>query len=240
MVPNTKYIIDLEEGILKRYDLASQKNTRTALDSTFYPQLMEDGTIKEAKYNFHEIVSSDMVITNVGLDENGHKRIKLLIFLLFKTKLVIMRYIYYPDHFESNTTEGQNISFKRDSKDILVLDHVDSNNKNSLKFLSLKDVRVRGNYMFLVDEGLNMVLRYDINFIRTQQGESAWNIKSVRLLDLLQGEGKVKDEIYFNKPCSVAADDNFIYVVDGGNGCIKKYSEAFDYISTIRNGNFVD
>jgi hypothetical protein len=53
--------------------------------------------------------------------------------------------------------------------------------------LELKDVRVRGNYMYLVDEKLNMVLRYDIEFIRTQQGVSAWNKKSIRLLDILQG-----------------------------------------------------
>lgn len=240
MVPNTKYIIDIEEGILRRYDLASQKNTRTALDSTFYPQVMDDGTIKQPKYNFHEIVGSEMVITNVGLDEEGNKRVKLLIFLLFKTKLVVLRYIYYPDNFASNAKHGMDIDFRRNSKDILVLDRVDANNKNSLKFLSLKDICVRGNYLFLVDEKLNMVLRYDISYIRSQQGEAAWNEKSIRLLDNLQGEGKVKDEIYFNKPCSIAADDNFIYVADGGNGCIKKYSESFDYVSTIKNGNFTE
>lgn len=240
LIPNTKYILDLGEGVLKRYDLASQKNTKTALDPTFYPQVMDDGSIIEPKYNFHEIVGSEMIITNVGIDENGFKRVKLLIFLLFKTQLLILRYIYYPDDFKANELYGNDISFKHDSKDILVLDHVDANNKNSLKFLSLKDVRIRGNYMYLVDEKLNMVLRYDISFLREQQGEAAWNIKSIRLLDNLQGEGKVRDEIYFNAPCSIAADDDFIYVADGGNGCIKKYSEAFDYISTIKNGNFTE
>lgn len=239
-IPNTKYILDLQEGILKRYDLASQKNTRTALDPTFYPQVMDDGTIREAKYNFHDIVGSEMIITNVGLDKNGFKRVKLLIFLLFKTKLIILRYIYYPENFEANKLYGSDIDFREGSKDILVLDRVDSNNKNSLEFLSLKDIRVRGNYLFLVDEKLNMVLRYDITYLRTQQGENAWNIKAVRLLDNLQGEGEIKDEIYFNRPRSIAADDNFIYVADSGNGCIKKYTSSFDYVSTIKNGNFTE
>ena len=240
MIPNTKFNLDLEEGILKRYDLASQKNTKTALDSTFYPQVLEDGTVVEAKYNFHDIKGSEMIVTNVGLDEDGDKRVKLLIFLLFKDKLLIMRYVYYPDNFAANGKKSKEISFKRNSKDILVLDRVDANNKNSLKFLSLKDLRIRGNYLFLVDENLNMVLRYDISFLRSQQGEASWNVKSIRLLDNLQGEGEAKDEIYFNKPCSIAADDNFIYVADGGNGCIKKYSESFEYITTHKNGNFTD
>ena len=57
-------------------------------------------------------------------------------------------------------------------------------------------------------------------------------------MDSLQGEGKASSAIFFNAPCSICADDDFIYVADRGNGCIKKYSAAFDYLSTIRNGNF--
>lgn len=240
MIPNTKFILDLDNGVLKRYNLNNQKNTKTALDPTFYPQLMEDGTITEPKYNFHDIVGSEMIITNVGFDEHGFKRVKLLIFLLFKTKLLVIRYIYYPENFEANALYGNDIDFRYESDDILVMDHVDSNNKNSLKFLSLRDIRIRGNYMYLVDEKLDMVLRYDISFLREQQGHASWNSKSIRLLDLLQGEGKAKDEIYFNSPCSIAANDDFIYVADAGNGCIKKYSNSFDYISTIKNGNFTE
>ena len=37
-VPNTKYVIDLEYGKLKRYNMAAQKQTKTALDPTFYSQ----------------------------------------------------------------------------------------------------------------------------------------------------------------------------------------------------------
>jgi hypothetical protein len=41
--------------------------------------------------------------------------------------------------------------------------------------------------MYVVDEKLNMVLRYDIEFIRTQQGVSSWDKRSIRMLDILQG-----------------------------------------------------
>lgn len=77
-----------------------------------------------------------------------------------------MRYVYYPNDFYCNQWLSEDISFKEDSRDIIVLDTVDPSNKNSLNFLGIKDIRVHGNYMYLVDETLNMVLRYDISFLR--------------------------------------------------------------------------
>lgn len=90
---------------------------------------MEDGTIIEPKYNFDEIVATDAVITDVGMQEivvsqdevkpfiNGVelktgeeirkvKRIRLLLFLAFKNKITIIRYIYYPDDFYVNAWLG--------------------------------------------------------------------------------------------------------------------------------------
>lgn len=267
-IPKVKYNISLEEGKIKRYDFADQKKTVTALDSTFYPQVLEDGTRTVPKYNFHDIVNTEIVITDVGMHdilvtkdsvkewlgteeeaekeiEKGNdirsvKRVRCLIFIALKTQVLVMRYIYYPNDFYCNKWLGDGIDFTDGSRDILVLKTVDPANKNSLNFLQLADIRINGNYMYLVDEKLNMVLRYDIGFLRTQQGLSGWNVKNIRKLDCLQGEGTIRDDIYFQAPCSIAADDDFIYVADRGNGCIKKYSSTFDYISTIRNGNFVE
>lgn len=262
-IPNVEYSIEFDTGNLKRYDLSSQKKTITALDPTFYPQVYDDGTRTEPKFNFHDIVNAEIIVTDVGMQEiivssdgikpryvqedlkEGEevrkvKRVRMLMFIAFKTKVVVMRYIYYPDDFYCNKWLGEDISFKDDSKDIIVLETVDPANKNSLNFLGIKDIRVYNNYMYLVDEKLNMVLRYDIEFLRNNQGVSSWNVKNIRLLDCLQGEGTIRDDIYFKAPCSICADDKFIYVADRGNGCIKKYSESFDYITTIRNGNFVE
>jgi hypothetical protein len=152
---------------------------------------LEDGTRTTPLYNFNEIVGADMIITDVGMQDilvsdtkikpryanetaaageeiRTVKRIRLLIFLAFKTKVIVMRYIYYPDDFYVNNALGGGIDFRETSKDILTLETVDPANKNSLKFLGLKDVRIRGNYLYVVDEKLNMVLRYDIEYIRTQ------------------------------------------------------------------------
>lgn len=271
MIPKVKYVLDLEYGKLKRYNLSAQTNTKTALDPTFYHQELEDGTFTEPKYPLDDLVATDAIITDVGSqkivvsetsvkaltedyklangEENEYellegeeirtvKRVRVLMFLAFKKKIVVLRYIYYPDDFYVNYWLGSDINFNDDSLDIIELDVVDPSNKNSLEFLQIKDVRVNGNYMYVVDEKLNMVLRYNIEFIRTQQGVSAWDKRSIRLMDALQGEGSASSPIYFNKPCSVCADDEFVYVADRGNGCIKKYSASFDYLATIRNGTF--
>lgn len=257
MIPNVKYVLDLDYGKLKRYNLSAQTNTKTALDPTFYQQILEDGTVIDAQYPFDDIVATEAIITDVGMQDivitddevkeykdgmTGErkkvKRVRLLLFLLFKTKLVILRYVYYPDDFYANYWLGSDINFQKGSYDLIEFENVDPANKNSLHFLQLSDVRIHGNYMYLVDEKLNMVMRYNIEFIRTQQGVAAWNKKNIRLMDSLQGEGKVSSQIYFNAPCSICADDEHIYVADRGNGCIKKYSAGFDYLATIRNGNF--
>ena len=262
-VPNVENKINYTQGNMKRYDLSSQKKTVTALDPTFYPQVLDDGTKTTPKFNFNDIVNAEILITEVGMQEiviNSEgikprystdeikkgdevkvvKRVRALIFIAFKTKVVVIRYVYYPDDFYCNQWLGEDISWNDGTKDIITLETVDPSNKNSLQFLGLKDIRIKGNYMYLVDETLNMVLRYDISFLRNEQGVSSWNVKNIRLLDNLQGEGTLRDDIYFKKPCSICADDKHIYVADRGNGCIKKYSESFDYISTIRNGNFVE
>ena len=79
------------------------------------------------------------------------KRIRLLVFLAFKTKIVILRYVYYPDDYYVNYWLGDSIDFSENSKDIIVLDVIDPANKNALEFLSIKDLRVNGNYMYVVD-----------------------------------------------------------------------------------------
>lgn len=262
-VPNTKYVLDLEYGKLKRYNMEQQRQTKTALDSTFYSQLLPDGSYTTPPFPFNDIVASQIVITDVGMqdiiiNEQGVraravgetpsekdqlrkvKRIRFVIFLAFKTKICVIRYVYYPDDFYVNEWLGGDIDFTEGSKDILVMETVDPANKNSINFLSIKDIRVNGNYLYVVDEKLSSVSRYDIEYIRTHQGVMGWNVKNIRLIDMLQGQGTVRDEIFFKSPCSICGDNQHIYVADNGNGCIKKYSADFNYLLTLRNGHFVD
>jgi hypothetical protein len=190
MIPNVKYVLDLEYGKLKRYNLSAQTNTKTALDPTFYQQILEDGTVIEPKFPFDELVAIDGVITDVGMQKivitptevkeyiegqnitsemevRSVKRIRVLIALAFETKILILRYIYYPEDFYVNAWLGDDLNFNDNSRDFIELSVIDPSNKNSLEFLKLRDIRINGNYMYVVDEKLNMVIRYNIEFIRT-------------------------------------------------------------------------
>lgn len=221
-------------GVLKPKKLSNSKNNTTSQDSMFYPQI-KDGN---ATYNFDDITASDICVTDVIIDADGDKAVKLLIFLAFKTKLVIIKYTYYPENFNKNLIRDEAINFNSNSTNVLIIKESDPNRINSIEFMGLNDVRVKGNYLYLVDEKLHMVLRYDIEYLRKTDDGTHWNKQNLRLLDILQGEGTIRDDVYFKNPCAIDADDKYIYVADKGNGCIKKYTESFDYVKTIRNSNF--
>ena len=69
MIPNVKYKLDLEYGKLKRYNLSAQTTTKTALDPTFYQQILEDGTVVEPQFPFDDIVATDAIITDIGMQD---------------------------------------------------------------------------------------------------------------------------------------------------------------------------
>ena len=59
----------MDYGKLQRYDMINQSKTKTALDPTFYSQKYADGTISTPPFNFNAIVSSEIIITDVGMQE---------------------------------------------------------------------------------------------------------------------------------------------------------------------------
>lgn len=245
VVPQTAINVKLENGNLKLYNLKSKQTTRTALDETFYETVDENGKKTTPKFNFDEILQTELMVSDVKLDENGKKFIKLIFLILFKTKLVLFQQKYWPESedYEENFKQDSFVSFNDETK-TLVLDKVDPHNGSSLEFLNLQDMRINGNYLYLVDSDLNMVLRYNAAYLFGENSpdvdDAAWNIKILRLLDILQGDGASNDEIYFNKPKSICGDDNYIYVADSGNGCIKVYSEDFNYYRSINYGSFTN
>lgn len=54
-----------------------------------------------------------------------------------------------------------------------------------------------------------MVVRYDIEALF-----DSFVTPSICLLDILQGEDSINDAIYFDEPCSVTFDDDYIYIAD--------------------------
>ena len=237
--PKVQTNYKLKNGIIHQYKLSNQKKTQTALDPTFYPQVDDKGNVTQPLYNFNDLVHCEITITKVeGIKNTPDARIlHMMIFFLFRDKLLIFPYKYYQG---MENPEEPEVDFNKGSKDILVFETIDPNNKNAVRFLGLKDIELHGNYMYLVDEKLNMVLRYDITYLLNDESEIGFSLGSIRLLDNLSGDGTVNDNIYFNQPVSIAVDDDWIYVADKGNKCIKKYSSSFDYDCTLRNGQYAN
>lgn len=196
-------------------------------------------------FDFDEISQTELIVSDVKLDEEGKKYAKLIFIMLFKTRLVMFQHKYYPntEDYEKNFENNEFINFNDKTK-LLVMDRVDPGNSSSLKFLNLQDIRIKGNYLYLVDSDLNMVLRYNAAYLFGENSpdvdDAAWNVKILRLLDILQGDGIQTDEIYFNKPRSICADDKHIYVADSGNKCIKVYSEDFNFYKSLSYGHFTN
>lgn len=236
-IPQVSTSYRLKEGMLHQYKLAEQKKTQTALDPTFYTQIDELGNVTKPLYDFNELVHCEITITKVeGIPDKANARIlHMMVFFLFKDKLLIFKYKYYQG---TEQEEQPDINFNKGSEDILVFETVDPCNKNAIKFLGLKDIELHGNYMYLVDEKLNMVLRYDIAYLLNDESDLGFTLNSIRLLDNLSGDGTANDNIYFNGPVSIAVDDDWIYVADKGNKCIKKYSSSFDFEITLRSGAY--
>lgn len=156
--------------------------------------------------------------------------VTLLIFLGINGKIKIIKHKYYPHDINKDDSDlDLNLS--------LTIDKVDISKGNSISYLNIKDLKIKDNYLYVVDDKLHMVVRYDIEFLRNTL---ELDIKNIRLLDVLQGEGTVESKVYFKSPCAIDADDDFIYVADAGNGCIKKYTHSFDFVKTLYNISLED
>jgi hypothetical protein len=173
------------------------------------------------------ITASDMCVASVDTDG----KVTLLIFLGINGQIKIIKHDYHPHDIDKT---GDKI----DLNTSLTIDKVDISKGNSISYLNIKDLKIKGNYLYVVDDKLHMVVRYDIEILINSlksDSSSELYITDIRLLDVLQGEGTVESKVYFKSPCAIDADDDFIYVADAGNGCIKKYTHSFDFVKTLYN-----
>ena len=208
----------------------------------------------ELWHNFNEITSSDIVIKSINKEEG---KADLLIFLAFRSKLIIFRTNYYYED-ESKNFSKDPIKDEEAFKDFIIdlrpqsalkdgevqqyieISRIDPDDNTSLEFLNLNSVKIHDNMMYLVDNKLDMVLRYDIDYLvsELEPAENAFSIKSIKLLDVLQGSGTSTDKIYFNNPYSIAVADDFVVIADRGNRCLKMFTPSLNFLKVIKNGPF--
>ena len=210
----------------------------------------------EIFHNFNEITSVNLAVKNIS-----NNIVKLLVFITFKNKLIIFPLDYnIGKDADKENTNGRSIvnlnqypiSITSDDiienieKGYICIENIDPSDNTSLKFLNLNAIKVYKKMMYLVDNKLNMVIRYDIESlfentvtkIDKKTYDSAFVPSSIKLLNILQGFGDSTDKIYFNNPYSIDANDSRVYIADRGNKCVKVYTPGLNYLKTLKNGFF--
>ena len=251
----TDLYTDIETGLIVDSEIENVNCIKSLYDKV--PNVFKEYHIvtdneNEVLHNFNEIKASQIIARD--FDEEN-KSCNLIIFLLFKTKVLLFKTKYYYNtsleqtgnknyiDFQSLESDIKNDDLKLDlskNGDWIEIANIDPDDNNSLKFLNLNAIKVYKNMLYLVDSELDMVLRYSIDYIVStyENLDSVFNKKSIRLLDIMQGNGTNKDKIYFNKPYSIDVADSGVYIVDRNNSCIKSYTHSLNYKKTFKNGFF--
>ena len=208
-------------------------------------------------HKLNEVTASDIIIKNVDTVKG---KAEILVFLTFKTKLIIFRTNYYFKDESKNFSEKplQNTDEFKDfivdlrpqyeldriglgeKQQYIEISRIDPDDNTSLEFLNLNCVKVHGNMMYLVDSKLDMILRYDIDYLISENEPEATSFSplSIKLVDILQGSGSSTDKIYFNNPYAIAVSDDYVYVADRDNHCVKVYTPSLNFVKVIKNGPF--
>lgn len=181
----------------------------------------------DVQYDLTKVVSAELYTYNY----EGNNA-KILLFLVFEDKVVITKLNYNSEDgkikFDFSVNESKTVEFST----------IDPSNDTSLKFKKLSSIKAYKNFLYLCDETLNAVFQYNIEYLVSPIENEGFNVKSIRLINYLQGDGSKTDGIYFNRPTCVDVCEDRVYVLDRGNSCIKVYNQQLNYIKTLQNGYF--
>jgi hypothetical protein len=104
-----------------------------------------------------------------------------------------------------------------------------------LRFQKINDISIVENYLYVSDEILNSVFKYDLETYFLDENifkdASMPFTNQLFLLDVVGGEGPRYNSIKFKNPQKIATSDNFICVEDFGNKILKLYDLDLNFIS---------
>lgn len=222
------------------YTKLVENNYKTKYDKVpviFKENYLETLIDNKLKHNFNEITASEILVKNLAVDDDGDEYANILVFLMFKTKLLIFKTKYYYKDISLNYSKDTDIDLK-DGNNFLEIKTIDPGDSTTSDFINLNAIKIYKNFLYIIDSKLDMVLRYNIDYLLSFDGPNYFNLNSIKLLDVLQGMGDSNDKIYFNNPYAIDVTDDRIYIVDRNNNCIKVYTQSFDFIKVLKNGFF--
>lgn len=195
------------------------------------PVLKEKISLDSAK-NLEDLPAFNYLDINAA--EIIYKNGDYYIFIAFNDKLYIVK--------ETNLSGFlNNESIKSNTPNIVkggsYLTEIKSHNIR-LKFENISSLRIYENDLYITDSKLNAVIHYDLEHLYSSNNGTQDLDNLLILKNILQGDGTIKNKIYFNEPSSLAVSKNKVYIVDKNNKCIKIYNRNLNYIKTIKNGKY--
>lgn len=208
-------------------------------------------TVWGKDWDTYSVVDSDFILTE-KVDDNGNQL--YAVFIAEKTKIRLFNLYLYPDNqlnrysdplvdlVNSKDTakineEINKRNFDTGNFDIKIISKIDPENETSFDFKEITGIKISGNFLYVVDKGLNGVFKYDISRCLSERGTNINN--QILLVNKLYGLGDLNTPYFFNNPTSVSAFDNLVAILDKGNICAKIFDIDFNHLVTIRQGAFV-
>jgi len=87
------------------------------------------------------------------------------------------------------------------------------------------------NYLYVVDCDLCKVVKYDASGLTTN---TVINSNKLTFLNSVGNKGNAQSKLEFNNPTGITVYNNFVYVLDSGNKCVKKFDSDLNWLATYR------
>lgn len=202
-------------------------------------------------WNTYDIVDSAVALTD-KIDANDNRL--YAVFLAEKTQIRVWNLYIFPDNNlsqysdplinlagETDTSlinsEVSKRKFDQQNFDVALINKVDPQNNLSFDFKSISGIKVSGNFLYVVDNELNGIFKYDISRCLSNRGTAVNN--QILLVNKLYGLGDLNTPYFFNNPVSISVENEIVTVLDLGNKCVKVFDTNFNHLHTIRHGAFI-
>lgn len=87
------------------------------------------------------------------------------------------------------------------------------------------------NYLYVLDSDLCKVVKYDASGLTTN---NTINSNKLTFLNAVGNKGNAQSKLEFNSPTGIAVYKNYVFILDSGNKCVKKFDSDLNWLATYR------
>lgn len=99
-----------------------------------------------------------------------------------------------------------------------------------IQFKNINDIFYDNNTLYVSDLSTNLIYKYDASGFNSNDSVL---LNRLFFKKLIGGKGTIYDRYEFQGPRGITTYNNDVYVLDSGNGCIKKYDSNLNWLQTF-------